>query len=270
MFQYGKLKNSVTFRRRRLRREFDSLGPHSTDRQRTLAKERSNALLRKIQTWCRIQQSYMPGAIVLRDRFASAPPVDATREGAEPCNVPLYLPSADVHRSTCDDKLRRHELSLQIAQANDALNDIRHNLRLRSHLYKFKDRFARGQAANTRSRGIISRIQGRIDAAADTYDVARKAVQSLSSVLNESGWEGQLKVLNRNEDLRGLSEAGYDNSEDKQGHISGGKRKHVSQGRRKLSWIWLTTGIELDADGKPGDRGLHECEHHVVFANGAV
>jgi hypothetical protein len=227
-------------------------------------------LLRKIQTWSKVQQSYNPGAIVLRQRLAPAN-TDELSE-ATPCNIPLFLPSDISQRSICDDKLRRHEWSLRLAQAHDALTDIRHNLRLRSHLYKHKDRFSRGQKANTRSRGLITRVEDRIESAADKYDVARKALEKLSPILGETGWEGEFKVLNRKEDLRGLTEAGYGQSDGTPAHSNvevwrslTDTRKRQSEGRRKLSWIWLTSGVDMDAGGQKGDTGVHECKLINVY-----
>jgi hypothetical protein len=69
------------------------------------------------------------------------------------------------------------------------------------------------------------------------------------------------------EDLRGLSEAGYGPPEGIQNRKEGpiglseavaGRKQ--SEGRRKLSWIWLTPGVELDDHGVKGDKGVHDGE----------
>jgi hypothetical protein len=179
----------------------------------------------------------MPGTSILRDRLQ-----EIGDDADKPENINLLLPSGVGRRAVCDDVLRNHEWDHRIAQANDALNEIRDNLCLRTHMYKFKDRFVWGQRPNTRSRGTIKRIDEKISISATKYETAYHALVLLSPILNETGWDVFLKLLNRDTDLRALSEAGFDQSE----------------GTRKLSWIWLTPGASLDSDGELGDKHVHD------------
>jgi hypothetical protein len=208
----------------------------------------------------------MPCALVLRERASRASPDDNPE--IDPTNVKLYLPSEIGAGEVCSNKLRDYEWRLRIAEAHDALNEIRHHLRLRSHMYKFKDRFQRGQRANTQSRATIARVQDHVEAAADKYIAARTALERLAPILGKNGWEGQLRPLNRSTDLQGLTADGYQQSNAKRklpgrGTTEAGHRQ--SESRRKLSWIWLTTEVELDSSGKAGDKGLHEGEFHWLL-----
>jgi hypothetical protein len=217
------------------------LSLHPTDNQLAKLHERTNALRRKISTWIQIQQAYMPGASVLRlqgERLKCP----ANSSDIEPEDIDLWFPSAVGRRANCSDQLYEYEWAHRIAQANDALNEIRDNLHLRSHLYKFKDSFTRGQKANTRSRSTIQGVQDKIDASVRKYQIAHQALVKLAPILGESGWDTVLKPLDAHEDVRGLSEAGYDQSE----------------GRRKLSWIWLCPGITLDKNEQEGDKHAYD------------
>jgi hypothetical protein len=153
--------------RRLLQNDRSHIGLHPTDTQLANLRQRSNILLRKINAWIKVQQSYMPGASILRARTSN---VDDDVD--KPEHIKLLLPSQVGRRAVCDDVLRNYEWDHRIAQANDALNEIRDNLCLRTHLYKFKDRFVRGQRPNTRSRSTIKRIDEAIAISATKYETA--------------------------------------------------------------------------------------------------
>jgi hypothetical protein len=95
-----------------------------------------------------------------------------------------------------------------------------HQLQVGAYLFKFKDRFVRGQGANTRARNAISGVQTRIDSAAEEYC---NALQLLASILLEFRWKDELLPL-LPEDIRDLSEGKHGESE----------------GRRMIPWIWRT------------------------------
>lgn len=108
-----------------------------------------------------------------------------------------------------------------------ALDDLCSQLQVRAHVFKFKDRFVRGQGANTRARNTLEGIQNKIDSAANEYRVAYDALCCLGSMLRETTWKKDFLPL-KNEDIRDLSE---------------GKKKQ-SEGRREVSWIWRTAAVE--------------------------
>ncbi|KAG6807687.1 hypothetical protein H0H92_006699, partial [Tricholoma furcatifolium] len=118
--------------------------------------------------------------------------------------------------------------SLQIRFfAYEAIDALRYNLQVRSHLFKFKDRFVRGQHANTRARSAINTVEAKIQAAAEEYRAAYKALDSLSTLLGHHEWRDHLRPLEKG-DIRELSDA---------------DDERTSEGRRKISWIWMALGV---------------------------
>ncbi|KAG1780044.1 hypothetical protein EV702DRAFT_1178215 [Suillus placidus] len=184
---------------RRLSYEIVALGAHATDHQLAKVQQHANALRRKIDVWQDIQLLYMP---------------------------------------FCSAQLHHFEWMLRYAQANDALKDIRNLLRLRSHLYKFKDNNIVGQAANTRARSTINKTEVKVSMAAERYEVARAALTTLAQILNEGpAWKDIFRPLNRNRDLKSLKDMW----------------EKEMEGTRHLSWIWKTPGVAEDAS-----VGLHD------------
>jgi hypothetical protein len=206
------------------------LGQHPTPTQSGKVQEQKNTLQRKIDSWCAVQMRYFPGLAQLRE--------DSTGLD-EPHKISLWLPSTIGDKLTCDDRFYSFEWDLRLAQANDALREIRRNLQLRAYLYKRKDRFATGQQANTRANATISRVQRYIDNSATEYRAARKALVQLAPRLKKDNhWTKSLLEL-RDDDLRGMT-AGLDGE---------------SEGRRTLSWIWRHEGVANDG------TDLHECKY---------
>ena len=200
--------------------------------------QRSNALLAKIKSWFCIQQLYCPTASLARAQALAARPDESQPESTQ--SIKLFLPSMLSTSLPCDERLQQYEWQLQYAQASGALDMVRSQLRLRSALYKHKDRFVRGQKANTRSRSKIDQVDASIASAADSYKVARTALMILGPILGKDAiWQDQFRRLN-NEDLCTLS-VGADGE---------------SEGRRTISWIWVVQGTARDVDE---DVLLHEC-----------
>jgi hypothetical protein len=208
------------------------LGQHASPTQLANAQERKNTLQRKIDSWCDIQLLYVPGLAMLRRQSQTA-------AEDEPHLQSLFLPSAICGKAPCDSRLYEFEWKLRFAQANDALSDLRRYLQLRSHLYKYKDRFALGQRANTRSNAIISRAQTSIDTSVSRYRVAQKALLSLAPFVSKGeSWKSTIPIL-LDSDIRGMTvgEAGE------------------SEGYRSISWIWKQNGV-----ASTDDSDMHECK----------
>jgi hypothetical protein len=198
-------------------------------------QERKNALQRKINVWTAVQHLYMPAVSAIRareDREAS----DSTVERA-PHDLPLHLPSSLSERMPCALKLQEYEFRLREAQAYEALEDVRQHLRLRTHMYKYKDKNVIGQRANTRSQNLINRVQSKVNASAAAYTRARNALTKLSNALGEHLWRTKLLAL-APEDIRPLKEG----------------EAGESEGKRNLSWIWKVVGITEDSE----DEGVQE------------
>ena len=165
----------------------------------------------------------------------------SSRSSAEPIPVEamaLWLPSSAISRTRAPPHLLRYEWKLRYAQANDALKDMRNLLRVRSHLYTFKDNNIVGQAANTRARTTINKTKDRVNMAASRYEAAWAALASLAPLLNEGvTWKTVLKPLDRKKDVKALKDLW----------------EKETEGTRHLSWIWKTPGVSEDASA-----GLHD------------
>lgn len=220
----------ISFLRRRLKADIGKQG-HTTDIQKAAIQQQRNSLQRKIDAWKRIQALYTPAAQLLDSTVDS--PSWYTSDMIAPEDTKLWLPSALCGRlMVCDARLLTIEWELRYAQAGDALEEIRQSLRLRGHMYTFKRDWIRGQTANTRAQGALTRVEAKATAAAEKYRAARAALSTLALVLGNIGWDDKYKVLDRTEDIRGMSVPKYGESE----------------GRKKLSWIWLVEGVGDDQD----------------------
>ncbi|RDB15508.1 hypothetical protein Hypma_004165 [Hypsizygus marmoreus] len=209
---------------RSIKVETSKLWLHAQDRQKTRLQLRNNALSRKIVVWTQRQQLYIPAVVVLRRMDAQT---EQNRTSPVPVHeYPLWLPSQIKSQVPFDKRLADIEWDLRLAQGEESLDGLRRNLQIRSHLFKFKDRFVRGQHANTRARNAIATVQARVDACAEDYRAAHTALVALGTVLDKVGWQHQLLPLLA-ADIREISE-GEDGD---------------SEGRRRMSWIWKTMGV---------------------------
>lgn len=138
-----------------------------------------------------VQQLYMPGVVAHRRKEDKKALAKGQAE-LQPQDTPLYLPSQIKGAFPCSKALAEIEWKLRHAQAHESLNAVRSSLQIRSHLYKFKDRFVRGQRANTRARNAIDSVQARIDASANEYRAAHAALSSLCLLLGHIGWQDKL------------------------------------------------------------------------------
>ena len=216
--------------RRSLRIEAGKLWDHAKDRQKTKLLLRSNALQRKIDAWSTYQLLYCPA--VGRLRVMTASDTTEAQTARKPYDIPLWLPSQIKGQAPVNPHLQEVEWKLRHSQAYEALERLRSHLQVRAHLYSFKDRFVRGQGANTRARNTISSLQAKIDATADEYRVAYEALISLGTVLLRFGWKDELLPLNP-DDVRDISDG-----------LPG-----ESEGRRTMSWIWRKCPHQDSMDG---------------------
>jgi len=182
-------------------------------------------------------------------------------------DVPLFLPSslsANLQSSSGFSKTMNHEILLRIAQADDALADIRHHLRIISGLWQFKkvNISGTGNQPNTRMRSLFNRFNHRMRQSVLRYRAARSAL--LAANLGEGqNWEDRLKDL-KDSDVRGpgkddfyLQEAGKSDY----GTGKSGKAKYgTSKGRFEMSWIWLVpqsnSEVNTNSSEQVFDQGL--------------
>jgi hypothetical protein len=222
----------------RLKRDNSALDSSATNLQLAKMQERKNALNRKIKAWTAIQDLYMPGVSVLRARADRAASDDTP--AIQAYDFQLRLPSSLPPRTTCPVKLRIFEFKLREAQAYEALEELRQHLRLRTHMYKYKDKNSVGQRANTRSQNLINRVQKKIEASSAKYNTARQALIKLSSHVEDVGWRLKLLPL-APEDIRAFTDG----------------EPGQSEGRRTLSWIWKVVGVSDNLE----DSGVQEGEY---------
>jgi hypothetical protein len=200
-------------------------------------------LRRHIKSWFKVQQLYMPVTAFLRDADHRNATTNPSAIGTE--DLQLYLPSQLPRNVKCNPSLLEFEWQLRHAQANDALNELRDHLRLRSQLWKHKTRFEVGQRPNTRARNVIERCNAKIGLDVKKYNTARAALVILARPLCKVGWEAALQVLQAH-DVRELES-------DQDDGMTRGKRKRLNEGRRARSWIWQTPGMTTDGVGSLHD-----------------
>lgn len=184
-----------------------------------------NTLRRKVDAWKQVQLLYTPAAQLLASRMETVDNPD------RPEDAKLFLPSS-LTAQTCSTHLLTIEWELRIAQAGDALNEIRRSLRLRDYMYSFKRTWIRGQRANTRAQNALSRVEARTAAAVEKYCATHAALSALAPVLGKVGWNVRFRSLNNKDDVRGMT----------------APKRGESEGRRQLSWIWLVEGVGEDKD----------------------
>ncbi|KAF9541213.1 hypothetical protein CPC08DRAFT_756183 [Agrocybe pediades] len=197
-----------------------------TDHAKAQWTLRSNALRRKIANWIDVQHLYIPGLQIHRTTLAAAQK-DKTEETAS-YDIELFLPSRIPSRA--------------------------------------RFQVQRGRHTNTRSQGIVDRMQAKVANAAECYRKGREALVSLSDLLGKVGWERDLLEL-KPEDVRPLS----DDEAVREKQRRKDKKKEpksvvssefgynvtalVSEGHRTVSWIWRQSGGDVDAST---DFRLHE------------
>jgi hypothetical protein len=212
-----------------LRTDTKKLDASATSLQLAKMQERGNALRRKINAWVAIQHLYMPEVATLRARDTQHASEDSPEVAV--CDTPLYLPSALAASTPCNPKLQQVEFKLREAQAYESLDDLRQRLRLQSHMWKYKDRHVAGQRASTRQYNLIQRVDKKVGVSAQQYRRARKALSKLADRVNLTMWRSRLLPLN-DEDVRKMNEG----------------QPGESEGKRKLSWIWLVQGLSEHSD----------------------
>ncbi|KAF6741938.1 hypothetical protein DFP72DRAFT_994736 [Ephemerocybe angulata] len=204
---------------RALKSQMKQVWTHSQDRELTRLQLRSNALIRKIESWYEILQLYIPSSVILRKQ-------QSAQVSVQPYNLPLWLPSEIGSRAICDRRLIEIEYDLRIAQAQEALTNVKRHLQRRVTVRDLKARWLRGQGANTRALSLLGSIEDRISTARDEYRQSRLAIISLEKVLGHSGGERCYPPL-EDADIRPMVP---EEPED--------PKKPNGATRRTLSWIW--------------------------------
>ncbi|KAG5223226.1 hypothetical protein IMY05_C1152001700 [Salix suchowensis] len=202
--------------RDRLQDDTRRLGTHSKEIQQTRVSERRTRLLRQIAVWNAILELYLSGVTLHKQTRSTENPSES--------ELSVLLPSDLLPAFRVDNKLVNYEWHLRFSQAHDILADLCRQVLILSTMYQSKDRLIRGQSHNTRSATLIHNVQLRINSLAAKYQRYQEALCILGDALNKSGWQTMLQLL-ADSDLRSLK---------------GGEDASSSEGRRTLSWIWMT------------------------------
>ncbi|KAF9471153.1 hypothetical protein BDN70DRAFT_783782, partial [Pholiota conissans] len=228
-----------------------------------------NILRSRLRSWEQLQAIYMPG--LLQYRISAELSGTSTPSDRHPESVELWLPSSipNEHRThVCIADLPNVEEQLRTAQCRDALDAIRHILRVKSRMVLFKNKNVRGQREGTRSRTIIDRVHERAKAAAAKYRAARRAKMALCG---SGDWEEELRPLadgdirayqdpNRlrprtgrrgtleDDQLAAVPEADIMDEHDDINLLRQPRERRDGTGetRRTLSWIWMTSSRSRD------------------------
>ncbi|KAI0054927.1 hypothetical protein BV25DRAFT_1922257 [Artomyces pyxidatus] len=213
-------------------------------------QEKRNALQHRLKGWRILQQIYMPATVALLAQEAAAfDSADDTSTTSPPVRVEyekLWLPSEvprELWRVGFAPGLVDKAVRLRIAQAEEALHNLRRQLRIRKGLIHYKHVFVDGpgQNANTRARATIKKLSDRMAMHVKQYRAARNALVVLSP---EGSWQSHLREL-RDEDIRAPRE-------DEEG---------LGEGHRETPWIWRVLA-HTASDVPGGDEELSQEEVH--------
>jgi hypothetical protein len=248
--------------RRRIKAEISGMTIVTADRESKIQEHRL-ALHAKLRPFRALQQIYTPAAIRAVERQERSRNPEAPAVKAE--NIRLFLPSelTEAERSTCQEGLPGMEAKLREAQCTDALVKLRSRLHAKRHVLYWKSSNTSGQAGATRSQTLAGQIGDRIDATANKYRDARRALQSLKG----PNYAPHLKPLKAS-DLTLDGDVMEDNAaaRKKLSLIAAGKHsrtpRHIAgTSKTVLSWIWAACGA-LDDE----ERHLHDCKYFHATA----
>ncbi|KAJ7175314.1 hypothetical protein C8R46DRAFT_1213798 [Mycena filopes] len=231
-------------------------GVRTADRESKIEEQRY-ALHAKLRPFRALQHIYTPGAIRALERAEARRAPDGPAVKAE--NIALFLPSAlsegDRGAGGCQEGIAEMEAKLREAQCTESLTKIRDSLHAKRHVVYWRGGNIGGQYDATRSQTLTKQITDRINAKAEKYRQARRALRALKG----EEYRPDLKPL-KDADLTLDGDVQDDESaaKKKMALISAGKGgrvpRHVAGTSKKvMSWIWAARGA-LD----PGEKNLHE------------
>ena len=206
-----------------------------TAHQQLILQQKRHSLRCHVSSWRDTQRVYMPCTAHLHEPISDH--VDdndlISPASCNPEDIPLHLPSSlssSLRKSLSIDNLLNVEIRMRVAQANDALEEIRRYRRVIIGVHQFKrtNISGDGNKKNTRARELMARYSQKANHSIERY---RVAYATLGLVDPTGSWGERLRDL-RDEDIRG---PGRDDNE-------------PSEGRREPSWIWLVPRAQSDLD----------------------
>ncbi|KAJ7040106.1 hypothetical protein C8F04DRAFT_948846 [Mycena alexandri] len=242
---------------RRIKAEIKGVTLVTADRASQIQEMRI-AFHRKMRTYKRLQEVYMPGVRALKLAAEEARDPDAPPPKAE--EMKLWLPSEilEALRSrACRKGLSDIEARLRAAQCVDALNVLRSRLHAQTHLISWRNSNSTGQRAATRSATLIGRVGDRIKRAAGKYRRAREALIALKGAAHTL----EFKVLADADLNTNVEEESDAEARRKLARLGSSKRARNEPTNKKttLSWIWTVGGGPGEAEAQ-----LHECKCRLI------
>ncbi|KAJ6529050.1 hypothetical protein DFH09DRAFT_1412508 [Mycena vulgaris] len=237
---------------RQLKFDQAATGNHPTIQQKRVMLERCSKTRRKILAWMDMQTTFMPEVGVLRAAAAEKRAEEARLKpvaGDLVQDLPLLMPSALDVSVACLPELQLFELRLREGQAHEALYEMRQQLLVQAHEYKYSDKHIRGGGVKGGMRSI-ARIEGideQIKRAKEMYRVARKGLEVLGPRVGKMEWQAVLQVLYE-EDVRQMPEGAYRRKKGDKKESARARKKRKTAQAKPISWIWLADGSAANAD----------------------
>ncbi|KAL0577484.1 hypothetical protein V5O48_004508 [Marasmius crinis-equi] len=193
-------------RQEKLRAEIAERKRFPTACQETKISDERSAIRRQLKNLQEVRAIYMPGLVQhLQD---SGDDEDAEDGKAE--EIRIWLPSSfsggDINH-ICVPGLADIEARLEKGRAGDALDSVRHTLRVKSRMLLFKNSNVRGQRDSGRSNATIEQVTSRAKLYAEKYRRCRKAYYALSPDDSMSAPEAELPDL-EDGDIRSYKDPG--------------------------------------------------------------
>jgi hypothetical protein len=221
-----------------------------SDTQETGIIDKRNALRRRIERWQEIQLVYMPAVSEIRAHSTSTP--SPSDRFSRPELIPLHLPSSlpVALRSTLTADVFKKESRLRVAQADDALAELKKLLRITMGLWDYKHTLGPSQGVSTRARTLITRFRDKVNRCADRY----RATYSALKLLDPNGdWVFRLLEL----------KAADVKPPQRDKHSEG-----ITEGQQELSWIWLVQHGEAEPAMEASEEEIGDSKsilHFVMF-----
>ena len=248
---------TLTLQTRRKLQQLRQLSAKTDGSQATL-QMKSNRLLTQVENWIKIQEIYTPTlhayCVTYWDEWRERSSDLGRTADIRPEAIPLLLPSSKARNVSYDSRLIQLEWQLRHSQATDALDSVRDSVRLKAYVTGDKIRFQVGQRANTRSNGVLERLERRKQASKLTYTTARNALISLAPVIGVLDVEKSYPELT-DDDLVSLR---VDPSLQKPG------QGLTTEGQRRIPWIWKHFSVGLGTPDGGDTESLNESELPAV------
>ena len=219
----------------------------STPNEHAELEERRNTLRRRLSNWAEARNLYIPPTSEQAINQANEPSNAADRlPEAALLSLPSSLSPA-LHES-CPFKLANIEFRFRLAQAQDALSELRRLLRVTRGLWHYKStQIGASQRGGTRARALIHRFKDKVDRCIGRYRSARVALLSLDA---KGNWQLQLQELS-----------------EKDAQVPG-RGDDESEGNREISWIWRVSqqnqmedgNLALEPPEPPSEEELNDCK----------